>query len=214
MRLRRDREKRAWDAAGHSNICITVARPPRGVAVQTEDPPPRSIVSAAVQVGTPMPILPHTSDSLVQTDPSTTQDAGTQTTPPPSPIPDPIPSLTMLPSSVPLKWADETASLPTKILPSPLPPRDLSDLRSSKSNPFSSLQRRSKNHSSRARQSRHPHSHFNFKFNSSYSLHHISFKPSRSHSYTKTYSHLNWESDPQLSDLSRSLKALGWIRAF
>ena len=26
-------------------------------------------------------------------------------------------------------------------------------------------------------------------------------------------SRLNWESDPRLSDLSRSLKALGWIRA-
>jgi hypothetical protein len=25
-------------------------------------------------------------------------------------------------------------------------------------------------------------------------------------------SHLNWESDPRLSDLSLSLKALGWIR--
>jgi flagellar biosynthesis/type III secretory pathway protein FliH len=136
----------------------------------------------------------------------------TEPPPSPSPIPDHTPSVAISSSPVPLNWADDAASLPTKILPSPLPPRDLSDLRSSKSNPFSSLQRRSKNQSSRARQSRRPHSHFNF--NSFNSRHHISFTPSRSHSHTKTYPHLNWESDPRLFDLSRSLKALGWIRAY
>jgi len=42
-------EKCAWGAAGHSTKCITVARPPRGVAVQTENDPPCPIVTAAVE---------------------------------------------------------------------------------------------------------------------------------------------------------------------
>jgi hypothetical protein len=116
-------------------------------------------------------------------------------------------------SPSPLDWAEDAKSLPiTPIPPSPRQPRDLSVLRSpSSSSPFSSLQHRSKRFTRHSHQSRHYRSHFNF--NSSYSPH-IPFKPpSRSHFHTKTNSHLNWESDPRLSDLSRSLKALGWIRA-
>jgi len=36
IEIGRDREKHTWGAAGHSTTCITVARPPRGVAVQTD----------------------------------------------------------------------------------------------------------------------------------------------------------------------------------
>src|SRR5271168_1145405 len=125
IEIGRDQEKRIWDAAGHSNVCITVAQPPRGVAVQTEEPRPHSIAT-------------------VQTVPFKTHDASSQTTHPPSPIPDHTPSVAISPLPVPLNWADDAASLPTKNLPSPLPLRDLSDLCSSKSNPFSSLQRRAK----------------------------------------------------------------------
>ena len=49
IEIGRNREKRAWGAAGHSTKCITVARPPRGVAVQTENDPPRPVVTAAVE---------------------------------------------------------------------------------------------------------------------------------------------------------------------
>jgi hypothetical protein len=192
IEIGRDQEKRAWGAAGHSNVCITVARPPRGIAIQTEDIPPRSVAAVAIQVDIPkslstIPHTPSTSELTVQTPPLRTQNASSQTTPPPSPVANPI--HTTLPLPTPPNWADDAASLPTQILSSPLPARDFSGLRSSKPNPFSSLQRRLKNRTSRGRQS-HRH-HFNI----------------------KTYSHLNWESDPRLSDLSRSLKALGWIRA-
>lgn len=102
-----------------------------------------------------------------------------------------------------LDWAEDATSLPAL----PLPPRDLSGLRSSKLNPFSSLQRRSKNRIGRTYRSRRC-----SLFNSFHPPHQISFSPFQQHS-PKTYSHLNWESDPRLSDLSRSLKALGWIRA-
>ena len=123
-----------------------------------------------------------------------------------TPLLDVLPQMT---NSPPLNWADDADSLPIQIIPSPLPPRDFSVLRSSKSNPFSSLQHRSKRFTSPSHQSHCRHSHFYF--NSFNSLHHNSFKPSFFH--TKTHSHLNWESDPRLSDLSRSLRALGWIRA-
>jgi hypothetical protein len=133
-------------------------------------------------------------------------DESTQTPEPPPPaVP---PQMLNLP---PLNWADDSnKSLPITPLPPLLhQPRDLSVLRSqSSSSPFSSLQHRSKRFNHYSHQSRRRHSRFNF--NSFYSPHHISFQP---HSRTKTHSHLNWESDPRLSDLSRSLKALGWIRA-
>ena len=108
--------------------------------------------------------------------------------------------------AMPLDWAENANSLP--VIPSPpsLPPQphDLSVLRSSSSSPFSSLQHHSKRFTCRSRS--HYRSHSNF--NSFYSLHRYSFEP-----HSKTCSHLNWESDPWLSDLSHSLKALGCIHA-
>ena len=117
-----------------------------------------------------------------------------------------------------LDWADDAESLFSQPLPLPRQPRDLSSLRSSSPCPFASLQRRSKSQGSRNYcQSRHNNSVFPYprpQYN-----HHTSprypktqypkFEPVISHKA----SHLNWESDPRLSDLSRSLKALGWIRA-
>ena len=116
-------------------------------------------------------------------------------------------------SAAPLDWAEDTESLSIAPIPPSLPVRqlrDLSALRSSKSNPFSSLQHCSKHFS------RHSHQahcrQFCFNFNP-YPPHRNSFKQSQPHFHIKTHSHLNWESDPRLSDLSRSLKALGWICA-
>ena len=127
------------------------------------------------------------------------------------PLPPVILPQKMSPSS--LDWAKDASSLPiTPIPPSLRQPRDLSVLRSpSISSPFSSLQRRSKRFSHYSYQSRRHRPRFNFNF--SYLPHHNSFKSFQPHLHTKTHSQLNWESDPRLSDLSRSLKALGWIRA-
>ena len=95
--------------------------------------------------------------------------------------------------------------------PSPHQPCDLLVLCSYSSSPFSSLQHHLKNCTKKTHQSHCCHSYFNS--NSSYSSHHVSFKPLQSYSHTKKYSQLNWECDPHLSDLSHSLKALGWICA-
>ena len=214
IEIGRDKEKHAWGAAGHSNICIKVARPPQGVAIQTEDPLPHSIATKAVQVETlkPPPATPNL---------PLTFDIGVQSETPHAPPLVSLSTQTSTPSLIKvnnqmsdtkvlsLDWAEDATSLPVL----PLPPHDLSGFHSSKSNPFLSLQCRSKNRTSRAHQSHHHCSHSNF--NSFHPPHHISsspFQPCLSF-YTKTDSHLNWESDPRLSDLSRSLKALGWIHA-
>ena len=111
-----------------------------------------------------------------------------------------------------LDWAEDAKSLPTIPLPPSLyPPCDLSVLRSSSSSPFSSLQHCSKCFTHYFHLSRHCHSHFNS--NPFYTSHYNSFKQFQPYFYTKTYPHLNWESDPWLSDPSLSLKALGWIHA-
>jgi hypothetical protein len=199
IEIGRDREKRIWDAAGHSSICITVARPPRGVATQTEDPLPRSTATAAVQVETLKPLpTPNLSLTANVGDQSETLHAR------------PLVNVNIQTSATNVSsfdWAEDASSLPTL----PFPPRDLSGLRSSKSNPFSSLQHRSKRFANFSRQPRRHHSRFNF--TSCYLPHHNPLKPPQPYSHTETHSHLNWESDPRLSDLSRSLRALGWTRA-
>ena len=50
-----DWEKHAWGAAGHSTTCITVACPPQGVAIQTDEPPSCPITMVAVQINTLKP---------------------------------------------------------------------------------------------------------------------------------------------------------------
>jgi len=218
IEIGRDREKRAWGAAGHSTTCITVARPPRGVAIQTDEPPPRPMMTtAAVQVDIPKP--PPSLHVAVQADipwtiPLGIQDTSSQTSPPPS---------------TSLNWADDAASLP--ILSIRPPPRDLSALRSMKRNPFGSLQRRSKPFRSRVSScfhqdipfSRTPHSRYRPQPLCSSSLFpkpHVSPQVSKKEPFISSkvtppssrISVLDWDQDPRLSDLSRALKALGWIR--
>src|SRR5882757_2987739 len=104
----------------------------------------------------------------------------------------------------PFNWADDASSLP--ILSSRPPPRDLSILRSPFSKPFSSLQHRNK-------RSRYPflQPFQNFKSSSTpcqtFSRH--SFPAPR---FSSSPIMLNWDQDPRLSELSRVLKALGWIQ--
>jgi hypothetical protein len=188
---------------------------------------------STTEIGTQVDFLPSPTpciDISVQT----TIDAPIQNSPPHGDISTQMPTISHLDVSIqasepppspnqpqkvittPLDWAEDANSLPLTLPPPSLPrqPRDLSVLRSSSSSPFSSLQHRSKRFTHHSRKPRHHRSHFHSNphsnFNSFYSSHRNSFQP---HSHSKTYSHLNWESDPRLSDLSRSLKALGWIRA-
>jgi hypothetical protein len=107
-------------------------------------------------------------------------------------------------------WADDADRLPTPSIVPTKCPRDLSDLRSSTVNPFSSLKRRR----------RHPQN-----------SHHRHFQPCHKHFYhphcypSPSHWHapdrfpqpafgvsLDWDQDPRLADLSNALRALGWSR--
>jgi hypothetical protein len=204
----REVECQVWLSSGHGVGQCTPTSEPRSftsTALQTDDP---VIVPADLSDGNlnTQPTRLHTSVST-QTSTISYLNTSIQATEPPPSLSQPQKTSAAL-----LDWAEDTISLPiTPIPPSLGQPRDLSVLRSSSSSsPFSSLQRRSKKHTTRARQSYRRHSHFNF---NSPHWHYNSYKPSQPHFHIKTHSHLNWESDPRLSDLSRSLKALGWIRA-
>ena len=177
-------ERSEWTSAGHGPHCIS----------------PTAVLSDKIIQTDLVPLITTTCDASVQS---------------PDPLPLAVPpQVTTLPR---FNWAEDTASLPIQVFPCPPPslprqPRDLSVLRSSSSSPFSSLQHRSKRFIHHSCQSRRYHSRLNF--NSFNPPHYNSFKPFQPHFQSKTHSHLNWESDPRLSDLSRSLRALGWIRAY
>ena len=199
-------ERQVWLSSGHGvGQCVPASEPRSfmSTALQTDDP---VITTTDASVGNTTQLCTTVS---TQTSTISCLDASVQALEPP-------PSLSQPQKAIrkPLDWAEDANSLPITPIPLSLrQPRDFSVLRSSSSSsPFSSLQHRSKrfNHYSHRPHRHRPCSNFN----SFYSHHYNSFKPpSRSHFYTKTNSHLNWESDPRLSDLSRSLKALGWIRA-
>ena len=224
IEIGRAREKRAWGAAGHSTTCITVARPPRGIAVQTDEISPRPMATTAVQIDTPKPpptprSTPNTADSAIQTTPLGIQDASSQTLPHPSLIPDSIRTTSPPPTS--LNWADDAASLP--ILSSQPPLRDLSALRSSSPKPFSSLQRRNKRSQTHFSQPFHdytlfptPCRTFSRRRFPAPCFSSIPFRSARVHPHRtprfSSTSALNWEADPRLFELSQALNALGWVR--
>jgi len=218
----RNLEKRAWGAAGHSTKCITVARPPRGIAVQTENVPLYPVTTAAVQVDTPKSPPPCSVTMVaIQVD-----------------IPNPLPPtshITSLPSTS-LNWADDAmlhpiSSPPISMLPisSPpilsnhLAPRDLSVLRSSSPKPFSSLQHRNRRSRAQFSQPLHdqqpfvmPHQNFSRRrfLPSRFSSTQFRSAPVYPHRtpHFSSPSALDWDQDPRLLNLSHALKALGWIR--
>jgi hypothetical protein len=191
----RAEERFEWTSIGHGLHCLSPVAILSDQIIQTDLEPP---------------ILPLTTDSSVQTTSSSSLSISTQTESISEP---PIPTTI---TSAPLNWADDPVPFPSQVSPTLLP-RDFSGFRSSNPNPFSSLRHRSKRFTRYSRQSRHTH---NFEFSCpSYRSRRAPLYPSHSYphaccrppAFTST-SHLNWESDPRLSDLSRSLKALGWIR--
>ena len=182
-------ECQAWLSSGHDE----------GQCTPTSMP--RSFTSTALQTDDPVTTICHLNASVQASEESE----------PPQFLSQPQQAI-----AEPLEWAEDARSLPT--VPLLVPPllhqlRDLSVLCSPSSSSFSSHQDRSKHFDHYSHQPHHHHFHSHFKFNPFYSPHHNSFKPAQSYFHTKTHSHLNWESDTCLSDLSHSLKALGWIHA-
>jgi len=211
-------ERELWEMAGHSQTCFTTS----------------SSLTATADAGTQVDLvapLPPCTNTSVQTVSADIQTSSTQTFPPPLVNVDMQMSVTMEPSPPVsrLDWAEDATSLP--ILPlipiSSVPrqrvPRDFSGLRSSQPNPFGSLQRRSKQ--SRAQVASRLRRNIPVS-RSSHSCYQpppmcpppLFLKPwifpqaSKSVPLVHSPSVLDWDQDPRLSDLSRALKALGWIR--
>src|ERR1700678_3735429 len=216
---RRDEEIN-WRCEGHGEFCAPLqVRQDSG----TQTKPP-SLVDASASTDDSPPLPP-----VIPTAPIFKPPPKTEPRPPPLPSMKPLKpkpykrqdtgGLVSKPRPLPLSarfdWADDAASLP--ILPSNPPPRDLSCLRSLSPRPFSSLQRRD----------RKPKKHFSQPFNNynrpsvrhqnKFHAHPLPLYASsapfiRKPGQSPSSSTLNWEDDPRLSNLSRALKALGWVR--
>jgi len=222
-------EEGDWIIEGHGQHCgfqPTAVR--EDSAIQTDDPPPRSIATTAIQTDTPKPQLTippaFRTTNIPDIIPFVIQNTSSQMSPHPEPTPNPT-HITS-PPSPPLNWADDAASLPILSLPilsSCSAPRDLSVLRSLTPKPFSSLQHRNKR--SQAHHSQHFRNPRSFPL-SRQTFPHRRFPPPRFFSTpfrsAQVYprrtprfpspSALNWDGDPRLFELSQALNALGWVR--
>ena len=113
-------------------------------------------------------------------------------------------------------WADDAEAPQTTLTTHTKHPRDLSGLRSSSMNPFSSLRRRCRNR-------RKPRHFSSFRHQSN--CQHIPLYPHNCYSSNPRAPHqnlhcqwqhpvstpLHWDQDPRLADLSKALHALGWV---
>ena len=181
----------------------------RTTGIQNECEYRDSVQASKVNIG--IQITPTTATSFIQTiipfiPPPSTATISTQTEPQistvsksiPFPIPIPEPLIPATISSTPFDWANDAATLP--IIPTipPKMPRDLSGLRSSSKNPFSSLRRR--------------HHHSKNQKNLS-SCRYTQFQPAHPlpcHTPPLLNNSLDWHRDPSLFELSRVLRTLGW----
>jgi hypothetical protein len=176
------------------------------VATQTNPSTTISSISASVQTNHLSTSTSTTATASVQTNiplisPSSSASISTQTEPlliSSDSLPVPIfePPIPAIIDSAPFDWATDTFSPSTLPLIISKQPRDLSSLRSSSKNPFSSLHRR----------------HHYLKRPKNISSHHYTqFHPTHPPFYhTPPLTNLNWHHDPRLSELSRVLRSLGW----
>jgi len=174
-------EQGRWESAQASKVNVNTQTDPTitpSTSVQPKPPitPPPSTATISTQTE---PLLPTISQSPEL----------------PVPISDtPIPATPL----APFNWADDAASISTIPTIPPKMPRDLSSLRSSSKNPFSSLRRRYHHPKSQKAFSSH-------RYTQSYPTHrpiqHI--PPLHTHP-------LDWHRDPRLFELSRVLRTLGW----
>ena len=191
--IREERER--WESAQSSLV---------DVATQMN---PTTTSSISIQTDCLVAFTPTTATASIQTTlfsnpPSSTASISTQTDPSPTTIPlsDPLsvpiqailePPILATTVSKPFNWANDTYSPPTTPLIPPKWPRDLSSLRSSSKNPFSSL--RCRHRYSKCQQSFPP-------------RHYIQPYPTP----PLRHNPLDWHRDPRLFELSRVLRTLGW----
>jgi hypothetical protein len=190
--IREERER--WESARASlrlvNVATQIDSVTTSVSIQTDHAVAFEPTTATASIQTTSPIipLPSTASISIQTDTSS----------PAIPLSDPLPVDIPEPSSTvltPFNWANDTYSPPTIPLIPPKWSRDISCLRSSTKNPFSSLRRRHQSHhQQKCSKTFYPH-----RYTQSYPTH----PPLR-------HNPLDWHSDPRLFELSRVLRSLGW----
>jgi hypothetical protein len=189
-------ERERWESARLSKVNVTT---------QTD---PATTSSIPVQTDSPITFIPTTTTTAVQTNPAiipptSSATISTQTEPPIPPvsesIPFPIPATI---SSASFNWSDNAALLSTIPIIPPKLPRDLSSLRSSLKNPFSSLRRRHHH-------SKYPQKHIlSNRYTQPYPTHQT-YRPLH-HTPPILSNSLDWHRDPRLFELSRVLRTLGW----
>ena len=178
-------ERERWESA---------QAPQADVATQTQAVPTTTSTSStfeSTQMNFPFAPQPTSSSISTQTEPPI--QIASESIPSPIPILElPIPNVT----ASPFNWADNTLSLSTLPLIISKQPRNLSSLRSSLKNPFSSL--------------RHRHHYSKHQKNSS-SFRHTQFRPTHPpFHHSPPLTNLEWHRDPRLFELSRVLWTLGW----
>jgi len=221
-------ERGEWEIEGHgqwcfdklltcvlcdAGFCDVHVKLDAAVQVDSVGPPPPPSIDVAIQVEATQSV--HSSAS--QTDPPPLFiDAKAQV----QPISKPITTTATIVAPSSFDWSEDAVSIPvTPIFPKSQPICDLSALRTSNPNPFSSL----------AHQNRHsqlPLDNCDIygswpPFQPCQAPPHLPVSQSTTHQQFIPISvpiapvpsilALDWESDPCLSDLSQALKALGWI---
>ncbi|PPQ86739.1 hypothetical protein CVT24_004712 [Panaeolus cyanescens] len=133
------------------------------------------------------------------------------TSEPPTAIITSLPTVHALPpaQSMNFDWAEDVATLPVSSQQQ-YPPRDLSVLRSTSSNPFSSIRSRKRRYIGPQKYGRQHNpilSSQRYPFSVS---HHPSTEQPRPRVHSHSTNVLNWDQDPRLQDLSKALRSLGW----
>jgi hypothetical protein len=224
-------ERREWETAGHGPWCFDTKTDCFSCDTGlTDGHTCATKLNAMVQVDF-VEARPPSLDAAIQVSPSH-HTSSSQTSPPPllvnaeaqAQLTDSAPAATTAPTLDPpaCDWSDDTASIPIiPIFPKNQPSHDLSALRTSNPNPFSSLARRNRRSKlpldnrnvSGSRPPFRPHQappHFPVS-QSTIRRRFIPISTPISPPLPSTMA-LDWESDPRLLDLSQALKALGWIR--
>jgi hypothetical protein len=194
---REERERQESARASQVNVSTQMDTVTTSISasVQTDHLVTSTSTTATASVQTNIPFIPSSSSASIST--QTESQLPTATLSESSPIlisEPPIPAI----SSAPFDWANDTFPLSTLPLILPKQPRDLSSLRSSSKNPFSSLRRRHY-------YSKHPKNSPSCRYSQPYPTHQPIHHAPPLHNNL-----LDWHRDPRLFELSRVLRTLGW----
>ena len=186
-------ERKSWESTRASLV---------NIATQTDSSTTTSVsiqvkpTTASISIQSNLPFIPSTSTASISTQTEPLFPTISESSESPASISESTTPAIIVPT--PFNWANDAVSLPTiPTIPSKQA-RDLSGLRSSSKNPFSSLHRR--HHYSKRPQI----------FSSCHHTHSYPTHPPLHHTPPFHNNLLDWRRDPRLFELSRVLRTLGW----